>query len=155
MARIELHTTIVSSAATCFDLARSVDAHLSSLKHTKERAIAGRTSGLCELNDVITWEANHFGITQHLTVKITKMESPHFFEDVMIKGAFKSMQHQHYFEENNGTTVMKDVFSYETPGWIFGKVFDALVLKTYMTKLLTARNATLKSMAEERKHDSQ
>lgn len=148
MARIEIHTTINASAATCFDLARSVDAHLTSLQHTKERAIAGRTSGLCELNDVITWEAKHFGVKQYLTVKITKMESPYFFEDVMIKGAFKSMQHQHYFEENNGTTVMKDVFSYETPGWIFGKMFDALVLKRYMTHLLTERNRILKTMAE-------
>jgi len=154
MTRIEIHTTIHASAVICFDLARSVDAHLTSLQHTNERVIAGRKSGLCEIYDVITWEAKHFGITQHLTVKITKIESPHFFEDIMIKGAFKSMQHQHYFEEKNGATIMKDVFAYETPGWILGRLFDMLILKTYMTKLIAARNLSLKTLAEEQARNS-
>lgn len=149
MATIRLQTSINAPAQTCFDLSRSVDAHLNSMQHTKERAVAGRTAGLCQLNDVITWEANHFGIRQYLTVKITKMEPYSFFEDVMVKGAFKKMEHQHYFEEKDGQTIMKDVFAYETPGWIFGKMFDALILKQYMTKLLTARNTALKQMAED------
>ncbi len=148
MARIELQTTISASALTCFNLARSVDAHLSSMQHTKERAVAGRTSGLCELDDVITWEAKHFGIKQYLTVKITKMVPYSMFEDVLMKGAFKSMQHQHYFAEKNGKTIMKDVFSYETPGWIFGIVFDRIVLRKYMTRLLINRNNLLKLLAE-------
>jgi len=148
MTQIVIHTSIKASESICFDLARSVDVHISSLSHTKERAIAGRTSGLCELNDIVTWEAKHFGVTQQLVVKITKMDFPYFFEDVMIKGVFKSMQHQHYFQEKNGTTLMKDIFSYETTGWIFGKMFDVLVLNRYMTHLLTERNRILKTMAE-------
>lgn len=148
MAIIHLETKINASAKTCFDLSRSVDAHLSSMSHTKEKAVAGRTSGLCELNDVITWEANHLGLKQHLTVKITKMKPYTMFEDVMVKGAFKKMEHQHYFDEINDHTIMKDVFSYEVPGWIFGKMFDALFLKRYMTKLLVTRNASLKRTAE-------
>lgn len=148
MATIKLQTIISAPAKTCFDLSRSVDAHLDSMSHTNERAVAGRTSGLCELNDVITWEANHLGLKQYLTVKITKMEPYTFFEDVMVKGAFKKMEHQHYFQEKGDYTIMKDVFSYEVPGWIFGKMFDAIVLKRYMTKLLTSRNASLKRAAE-------
>lgn len=116
--------------------------------HTKERTISGRTSGLCELNDIITWEAVHFGIKQHLTVKISKMESPHYFEDVMVKGAFKSIRHQHTLEENNGVTSMKDIFEYETPYSIFGQLFDALVLKKHMTNLLLERNRVIKQVAE-------
>lgn len=148
MATIRLETEINATAQHCFDLARSVDAHLDSMSHTKERAVAGRTSGLCELNDVITWEAKHLGVKQYLTVKITKMQPYTMFEDIMVKGAFKSMQHQHYFEEKNGKTIMRDVFAYETPGWIFGKLFDVLILKKYMTRLLRTRNLALKSQAE-------
>lgn len=148
MATIRLSTEINAPARICFDLARSVDAHLDSMSHTKERAVAGRTSGLCELNDVITWEAKHLGVKQYLTVKITRMEPYIMFEDVMVKGAFKSMQHQHYFEEKNGKTIMKDVFTYETPFWIFGKLFDVFILKRYMTRLLLKRNAVLKKQAE-------
>lgn len=148
MATITLETKINASAKICFDLARSADAHQQSLEHTKEKVVAGRTSGLFELNEVVTWEANHFGIRQHLTVKITKMEPYTMFEDIMVKGAFKRMKHIHYFEEHGDYTIMKDVFSYEVPGWFFGRMFDAIVLKPYMTKLLQTRNASLKRSAE-------
>jgi len=162
MSTIRLQTIISATPETCFNLARSIDAHLSSLAHTNEKAIAGRTSGLIEEGETVTWEARHFGITQYLTVKISKMNTPHFFEDVMVKGAFKKMEHQHYFvqrtshgEENNGGTLMKDVFTYETPFWIFGEMFDVLILKRYMTKLVTERNRLLKEMAEEMAAEAQ
>lgn len=148
MSTLLLETKIKASAKTCFDLARSADAHQQSLEHTKEKVVAGRSTGLFELNEVVTWEANHFGIRQHLTVKITKMEPYTMFEDVMVKGAFKKIEHQHYFEPQGDYTIMKDVFSYEVPGWIFGKMFDAIVLKPYMTKLLITRNTSLRRTAE-------
>lgn len=152
MTVINLQLKIYAPAKVCFDLARSAEAHMQSLAHTREKAIAGRRSGLFELNDTVTWEALHFGIRQHLTVKITKMEPYTMFEDVMVKGAFKNFDHQHYFEQQGDYTLMRDVFSYEVPGWIFGKLFDALVLKRYMTRLLTTRNDSLKSAAEKLHH---
>lgn len=148
MTVIRLELKIHAPAKVCFDLARSAEAHMQSLAHTKEKAIAGRKSGLFELNDTVTWEARHFGIRQHLTVKITKMEPYTMFEDVMVKGAFKHFDHQHYFKEYDGVTIMRDVFTYTVPGWIFGKLFDVLVLKRYMTKLLRTRNEALKAIAE-------
>ncbi len=148
MTVIRLETTIKAPAKTCFDIARAVEAHTDSLAHTKEKAVAGRMSGLFELNDWVTWEANHFGIRQYLTVKITKMEPYTMFEDKMVKGAFKSFEHQHYFEQQGDYAVMKDVFSYEVPGWILGKVVDKLVLNRYMTKLLQTRNEAIKKTAE-------
>lgn len=148
MAVINLETRIKAPARVCFDIARAVEAHTDSLAHTKEKVVAGRMSGLFELNDTVTWEANHLGIRQHLTVKITRMEPYTMFEDKMVKGAFKSFEHQHYFEQQGDYTLMKDVFSYEVPGWIFGKIVDVLVLKRYMTKLLITRNDAIKRAAE-------
>jgi ligand-binding SRPBCC domain-containing protein len=148
MTEIRLETIISAPKEVCFNIARSVHAHLDSLRHTNERVIAGRTSGLFELHDTVTWEAKHFGIRQRLTVQITKMQPYTFFEDAMIKGAFKSMRHEHHFEEKDGVTIMSDLFEYETPGWIFGKLFDALVLKQYMTRLLKTRNEIIRKLAE-------
>ena len=71
--------------------------------------------GLIELGERVTWEARHFGITQQLEVEITQFERPHVFEDTMIKGAFKSFEHQHFFSENQGITKMRDVFTYRAP----------------------------------------
>lgn len=147
MTRIELSTIIPASLPICFDLSRSVNIHVSSMQHTKERVVKGKTEGLFELNDVVTWEARHFGITQQLSVTITQLQPYTFFEDKMVKGAFKSMVHQHYFEGIKEETLMKDVFIYQTPYGIFGWVFDALILKRYMTSLLEQRNEHIKQQA--------
>ncbi|WP_394352500.1 SRPBCC family protein [Flavobacterium silvaticum] len=129
-------------------MARNVDFHKLSVANTNEEAVAGRTSGLCELGDRITWEATHFGIRQRLSVEITKFEKPYFFEDTMTKGAFKSMRHEHHFSFENGLTVMKDEFYFEAPFGIIGKIFNALILKKYMMTFLLQRNALLKELAE-------
>ncbi|QQR97871.1 MAG: SRPBCC family protein [Sphingobacteriales bacterium] len=148
MTIINLQTKFNADINRCFDLSRDVDAHKLTAKRTNETAIAGRTSGLCQLGDKITWEAKHFGIRQRLTVEITKMNPPYFFEDIMLKGAFKSMRHIHTFESKNGHTIMTDEFYYEVPFGILGKIFDVLVLKKYMTNFLKIRNQILKDILE-------
>jgi len=148
VATILLTTEIKASIEKCFDLSRDVDAHKLSAEQTNEIAVGGRTTGLCELGDTITWEARHFGIRQNLTVEITQFNRPFFFEDRMLEGAFKSMRHEHHFEEIEGSTIMTDKFWYEVPFGVIGKVFDKLILRKYMTKFLLKRNQVLKEFAE-------
>lgn len=145
---IRLETFIKADQKIVFDLARSIDLHQISTAHTHERAIAGKTSGLIELGESVTWEAKHFGIVQQLTSKITEMQSPDYFADEMVSGAFKSFKHQHIFEAKGGETIMTDVFDYISPYGILGKVADWLFLKRYMTDLLVQRNHIIKEHAE-------
>jgi ligand-binding SRPBCC domain-containing protein len=119
-----------------------------STRQTNEVAVGGRTSGLCDAGDRITWEATHFWIRQRLTVEITKMDRPFFFEDRMLTGAFKSMRHEHHFEQSGDRTIMRDVFMYEVPYGLAGWVFDTVVLKRYMTRFLKIRNELIREMAE-------
>ncbi len=148
MTTIKLTTIIDAPIERCFDLARSIDLHLRSTGKTQEKAIAGRTSGLIEQGETVTWEAVHFGVRQRLTSTIGEMKPPHFFSDEMVTGAFKSLYHEHHFEIKNGRTEMTDVFSYETPFGSLGRLFNVLVLKRYMTRFLKQRNAVIKSEAE-------
>ena len=71
-----------------------------------------------------------------------------FFEDCMLKGAFKSICHKHYFEQQNEITFMKDIFNYEVPYGIAGILFNSFYLKKYMTRLLVLRNQCIKDYAE-------
>lgn len=151
MTTINLTTQIKASIDACFDLSRDVDAHMLSAKDTNEKAISGRTSGLCELGDTITWQAKHFGIKQNLTVEISLFNRPIFFEDRMLKGAFKSMRHEHHFEEKNGVTIMRDIFEYEVPYGVMGKLFDRFLLRKHMINFLSTRNQLLKEIAENKK----
>src|ERR1051325_5401841 len=102
MPTIELKTEINAPIERCFLLSLSVDLHTMSTQETNERAIAGVTSGLMKLNDVVTWRAKHFGIYQNLTSRIAEYNSPTYFVSEMVEGAFKKLHHQHIFEFSNG-----------------------------------------------------
>ncbi|MEO5980631.1 MAG: SRPBCC family protein [Chryseolinea sp.] len=148
MTRIRLETIIQASIERCFDLSRSIDVHLDSMEKSNEKAIGGRVSGLIEKGETVTWRATHFFVSQTMTVKIVEMKRPDIFEDVMVKGPFKSMAHTHLFKVTEGATIMTDVFEYTVPySWI-GRLFDSLVLKSYMKRLLQQRNDTIRSLAE-------
>ena len=135
--------------ARCCSLSLSAEVHLGSTSHTGERVIAGRTSGQFELGDKVTWEARHLGFSRQLEVCITALNFPIHFRDEMTRGAFRAMRHDHYFNEINGVTEMRDEFYYEVPYGFLGKIGDRLFLRKYMRNLLLARNAFLKSKAEE------
>lgn len=145
---IAIETKIAATQKVVFDLSRSIDLHIISTQQTGEKTIAGRTSGLIELNETVTWQARHFGIIQKLTTKITEMNSPHYFVDEMTKGVFKEMVHRHSFSENDGFTLMTDHFNFTSPLGIFGRLADAIFLKSYMTSLLRKRNQTIRKVAE-------
>ena len=148
MPRIELQTEIKAKKEIVFDLSRSIDLHKISTKHTNETAIAGKTSGLIELNESVTWRAKHFGIYQKLTSKITEYDRPNYFADEMVRGTFSEFKHEHHFVEFNNGTLMTDVFEYKSPLGILGKIADYLFLEKYMTELLIERNRIVKSYAE-------
>ena len=145
---IYLETLIEAPIETCFNYARSIEAHMKSTEETKERAVAGVTEGLMENGDTVTWEAVHFGVKQRLKARITGMHEPEWFIDEMISGAFKSFVHTHRFEEIGNVTLMIDQFIYKAPLGIIGSIANVLFLKKYMRELLEKRAVRLKKMAE-------
>ena len=148
MPQFTLHTQIKAPIEICFDLARSIDLHLETMKHTGETAIAGVTSGLINLGETVTWKAKHFAIVMKLTSKITVCESPRLFSDVMVKGPFKSMVHDHIFEQQGDFTLMIDHFYFESPLGILGDLVNKIVLTKYMLALIKNRNQVIKQHAE-------
>lgn len=148
MPSIKLQTKIKADINTVFDLSRSIDLHKISTHRTHEQAIAGKTSGLMELNDSVTWKAKHFGVYQTLTSKITEYQYPTYFIDEMVKGAFKSFRHEHHFVVIEEGTLMTDIFNYKSPMGILGTLADLLFLENYMTRFLSERNNVIKDYAE-------
>jgi ligand-binding SRPBCC domain-containing protein len=145
---IQLTTPIGAPPERVFDLARSIDAHQDSTEGTRERAVAGVTAGLIGLGDEVTWEARHLGIRQRLTVRITAFNRPSHFQDVMMRGAFKRMVHDHGFLAVPSGTEMSDRFEFEAPFGVLGWLVERLFLASYMRRFLIQRNWRLKEMAE-------
>ena len=151
MVRLEERTVIRAPIERCFDLARSVEVHLAGNVHWGEAAVAtgGVTSGLIGMGQRVTWRARHFGIRQELTSEITAMNRPEYFQDRMIRGAFRSMSHEHFFQSlSRDETEMRDVFSFAAPLGVLGRLVEVAVLRRYMQALLRERNAVIREIAE-------
>ena len=133
MPKIEIVTSIRSTPEICFDLSRSIDLHKISTAKTNEKAVAGTITGLISLNETVTWKATHFGIIQKLTSKITAFRKPYHFRDEQVKGAFRSFTHDHFFEQRDGIVIMKDIFEFQSPFGIAGRIFNKLILTKYLT----------------------
>ena len=148
---IELHDIVVIQAplARCFDLARSIEVHLLGNTHWGEQATAGTRTGLIGMGEQVTWRARHFGVSQELTSAITAFDPPTYFQDTMLRGAFRSMQHDHHFRTlDDGSTEMRDDFRFSAPLGPLGWIAERLVLARYMRNLLAERNAIIKQVAE-------
>ena len=148
MPRIVIETKIYAPIEICFDLSRSIDLHVLSTSQTNEIAIEGKTSGLINLNESVTWQATHFRIRQKLSSIITEFQSPIYFKDEQLKGAFKYFKHEHFFSQHQNYTLMKDVFEYESPLGIFGKIANFFLINNHLKQLLIKRNQVIKEYAE-------
>ncbi len=148
MSKITLETQINAPIQICYDLALSVDLHQLSTAKTGEHVVSGVSKGVMKLGESVTWRAKHFGIWQELTSKITEAQPPNYFVDEMQKGIFKSLRHEHYFIEENQMTIMKDVFMFESPLGVLGKIVNRIILKRYLTSFLQERNFVIKQVAE-------
>jgi ligand-binding SRPBCC domain-containing protein len=132
----------------CFDLARSIDLHVQSMRASRECAVGGVTSGPIGLGEEVTWEAVHFGVRQRLTSRITAFDRPRSFRDSQARGAFRRFDHDHRFAHDGERTTMTDVFDYTAPLGLFGRLADILFLKRYMRRLLEERASAIPKAAE-------
>jgi len=145
---IEFTTDIRAPIERAFDLSRSIEVHMASTSRTGERAVAGVTTGLLGLGEEVTWRARHFGVWQRLTSRITLFERPVHFRDSMVQGAFRRFDHDHFFAQRGEITVMRDVFDFQSPLGILGRIADRLFLVEYMRRFLLTRAAVIKTIAE-------
>jgi ligand-binding SRPBCC domain-containing protein len=144
VSRIELETLITAPVERCFDLSLSVELHLHSTASTGERVVAGVSSGLLKLGDQITWEARHLGLKHRLSMTISVVDAPRMFRDELVRGPFRRLMHDHFFEPANGGAMMRDLFEFSS-GF---PPLDALVLKPHLRRFLLRRNAAIKELAE-------
>jgi len=145
-----IETRITAPVARVFDLARDVDAHVESSAFTGERVVEpGRTSGLLQLGDLLTFEGRHLGVRQRLTVRITEMDPPRRFVDEGVRGALRELRHVHEFYVDGAVTVMRDVVAWRSPLGILGRAADALFVTRHMRWFVTEKQRGLKALAED------
>lgn len=148
MACFTLETFIAAPPEVCFDLSLDLDLHKRAFGQTDERIVRGKPGGIIGLHEFVTWEARHFGLRHQMTVGIIALDRPRRFQDQMLAGPFKRFVHEHVFEVVQGGTLMRDEFEVLAPLQPIGGLLDLLIIRPYLRRLMTIRNASIKAMAE-------
>jgi ligand-binding SRPBCC domain-containing protein len=148
MMNIHLTNFIAAPVERVFDLSRSIDLHKRSMSSYDERPTGGRTSGLIKEGEEVEWTARHLFKIRKLKTRISSMQSPYSFTDVLVSGDFKSMRHEHIFKPCDNGTIMIDLFQFDVPYGIIGRLLANAYLGGYMKNLLEERNKMIKQTAE-------
>ncbi len=152
MAQITLETFIVAPPQMCFDYARDIGLHCETMKETRQRAVAGTTSGRIKLGESVTFEGKHLGLRRQLTSEVVEFEAPQRFVDQMTQGTFKKFKHIHEFEnvtqDGQNGTLMRDTLQWTSPLGPLGFLADILLVRRHLRKVLSRRNKRLKALLE-------
>lgn len=148
MPTLHLTSFIAAPRDIVFDLNRNISLHKISMEHVKEEAVGGITSGLINKDDTVTWKGKHLMKTRFFTSRITEMKPYEMFTDKMVKGDFKSFEHQHFFKPADNGTIIIDIINFESPYGFIGKLVNKFYLNTYLEKLISHRNEVIKQYAE-------
>jgi ligand-binding SRPBCC domain-containing protein len=149
MGHVVVETLIVAPREVVFDLARDVSVHTASAAFSRERAVApGRTAGLLELGDTVTFEGVHFLLRLRFTARIVELDRPARFVDELVRSAFRELRHVHEFEERDGATIMRDTLDWTSPFGALGRIADELFVTGHMRRFVTRKQLALKELAE-------
>ncbi len=139
------HRSINAPIERCFDLVCSIRAH-EATSSIDGRAVAGKTSGLSDLNDVTTWSARFFGLRFKLATRVTSFNPPFSLTENLERGLLLEFGHVYSLRMlESGLVELEDRFTFRS---LLGAWFDALVLKPIMNRTMSARLDGLKELAE-------
>ena len=139
MPTIVLKTHICATPEVCFDLIRDERVHIKP---------APAIFGDLGLGQMVTFKSSYFGATQTLTVTVVDFDRPRLLVDEMTEGNFLSFKHIHEFVPSEMGTLMTDTLIWTSRLGMLGRIADSLLLKRHLTRLVSARNARLKEIAE-------
>lgn len=86
------------------------------------------------------------GIKTTWVTEITHVKAPHFFVDQQRVGPYRIWHHQHFLEEVDGGTLMKDIVSYQPPFGLLGNVANHLVIRRKLAEIFRYREQALSEL---------
>jgi ligand-binding SRPBCC domain-containing protein len=87
-------------------------------------------------------------ITIRWIAKHTRYEPPKLFEDVQVKGPFRSWRHRHMVEPHVEGACLRDQIDYEPPLGFLGRAFAPLLVQKRLEKLFDYRHEVTRRWCE-------
>jgi ligand-binding SRPBCC domain-containing protein len=143
MITIRFTTWVNAPVERCFLLATNSD--LSS-RMSNEVLTHGVGSNSLKLGDPISWR---MGWNRQLyTSRIDAIRPYSYFRETMVAGIFKQYEHDHHFARMDDGTRIRNEIRFSTRLGPMRKLFESTVVRAGLAKMLAARNAELKRVAE-------
>ncbi|MBS1821619.1 MAG: hypothetical protein JST61_06550 [Acidobacteria bacterium] len=107
-----------------------------------------RSEGLLDSGDRVVWYGWKFGLPHVHESRVATFDPPHTFCDAMERGRFKRFEQEFNFSEVAGHTLVLGYVRYSMYLGPVGRMAGRRVVLPHMVKLLRARLALLKQVAE-------
>jgi len=75
-------------------------------------------------------------------------DPPHRFEDIQIKGPFRSWHHAHIIEPHESGAILQDKIDYEPPLGFLGRMFAPLLIDRRLRRLFDYRHQITREWCE-------
>jgi len=126
------------------------------VKQSIIRATPERVFEFHELPDVLalltpSWEHARVVQPAHIVrwvAEHTVYNPPHFFEDIQLKGPFKSWRHRHIIEPHPDGSVLRDEIEYEPPLGFMGHLIAPVIIERRLEKLFNHRHDVTRRWCE-------
>ena len=78
----------------------------------------------------------------------TVYDPPHRFEDIQVKGPFRSWHHAHVIEQHEGGAILRDKIEYELPLGFLGRAFAPILIQSRLQRLFDYRHQITREWCE-------
>jgi ligand-binding SRPBCC domain-containing protein len=89
-------------------------------------------------------------ITMRWIAEHTLYDPPHMFEDVQVKGPFRSWRHRHVVEPHASGAILRDEIDYEPPFGFLGRALAPVLVWRRLERLFNYRHEVTRQWCEEK-----
>lgn len=147
MQRISAETWINASLEECWDFFSNPNNLLKLTPADMKMQVKTEIPAKMYAGMIISYKvAPLFGIPLSWTSRINQVKEGHYFTDDMIEGPFAIWHHQHFFEEQDGGTLVKDIVDYKAPLGIIGQLFEPILVKPRVKAIFAHREKVIREI---------
>lgn len=151
--RFEKQSVIKASPRRVFEFHEQPDV-LSLLTPPSENARVIQSAKISEVGTQAIIETRILGpIKTRWVAEHTVYDPPHMFEDIQVKGPFRSWRHRHVVEPNADGAILRDEIDYEPPLGLLGRLLAPVLIQKRLQKLFDYRHEVTRNWCEERKDE--
>ena len=92
---------------------------------------------------ILDYAIHWMGIPMGWKSQIIDWSPPRQFIDLQLRGPYELWHHQHTFTASEEGTICTDRVTYKVPGWIVGRMMNAMIVRRQLTGIFEYRRTVI------------